>query len=203
MGKRVEWVTVTCEICGKQDCVTPGRAKTYKTCSIVCRTERSSRILSKRVDVLCKVCGAKIPTKPSRVHKVSYCSSAECDKIFRSRLMSGEGNHQWGLLADKNSSWKGGLLFKNKYWYVYYPDHPTRPSDKYVKRCRLVVEASLGRTLTSDEHVHHIDENTHNDSIENLMVLSLTEHVKLHNANKEIVRDPVNGRIVGIKRKEL
>ncbi len=45
---------------------------------------------------------------------------------------------------------------------------------------RVVAEALLGRPLRSDEHVHHIDENKHNNTQENLVVLPAHAHLALH-----------------------
>lgn len=41
---------------------------------------------------------------------------------------------------------------------------------------RAVMEISLGRRLLSDEHVDHINRDHTNDSLNNLQVLSITEH---------------------------
>lgn len=49
---------------------------------------------------------------------------------------------------------------------------------------RAVVEASLGRHLRSDEHVHHINGDPTDDRLENLQVLSLSEHTRLHNRQR-------------------
>ena len=45
---------------------------------------------------------------------------------------------------------------------------------------RFVMEQHLGRHLTKDEVVHHIDGNPKNNSIDNLVVLSRSEHTKIH-----------------------
>lgn len=50
---------------------------------------------------------------------------------------------------------------------------------------RRIMEETLGRVLTMDEEVHHIDFNHHNNRIENLVVLSKSEHSKIHAAKKE------------------
>jgi uncharacterized protein (DUF1330 family) len=63
---------------------------------------------------------------------------------------------------------------------VYVPDHPKANNRGYVLRARYVMEQYLGRYLTSDEEVHHINGNKTDDRIENLVVLSKSDHAKLH-----------------------
>ena len=45
---------------------------------------------------------------------------------------------------------------------------------------RLVMELSLGRTLSRNEVVHHIDRNKTNNSIENLQLMTRSAHTSLH-----------------------
>lgn len=45
---------------------------------------------------------------------------------------------------------------------------------------RLEVEKAIGRRLTSDEIVHHIDSNKKNNKIENLVILTRNEHARIH-----------------------
>lgn len=53
---------------------------------------------------------------------------------------------------------------------------------KYLGRHehRVIAEKIIGRKLKSDEHVHHIDGNKHNNLPKNLQVMSRVEHLKLH-----------------------
>lgn len=51
---------------------------------------------------------------------------------------------------------------------------------KRKKLHRYIMEQHLGRTLSKDEIVHHIDGNKHNNSIENLVVMTNAEHSRLH-----------------------
>lgn len=45
---------------------------------------------------------------------------------------------------------------------------------------RVIGEKIAGRKLRSDEHVHHIDGDKHNNDPSNLMVLTAVEHGRLH-----------------------
>lgn len=45
---------------------------------------------------------------------------------------------------------------------------------------RVIGEQIAGRPLRSDEHVHHKDENKHNNDPSNLEVLTAVEHLRLH-----------------------
>jgi hypothetical protein len=45
---------------------------------------------------------------------------------------------------------------------------------------RVIMEKYLGRKLSSNEHVHHINEIRHDNRVENLIVLSPAEHKQAH-----------------------
>ncbi len=50
-------------------------------------------------------------------------------------------------------------------------------------RARHLMEQKIGRKLETWEEVHHINENTSDDKIENLQILSITKHHQLHGTN--------------------
>lgn len=58
---------------------------------------------------------------------------------------------------------------------------------------RLVAEKSLGRKIAENEEVHHLDFNHENNDPNNLIVITKSEHSKIHAAKKE--RDK-NGRFI-------
>lgn len=58
--------------------------------------------------------------------------------------------------------------------------HPV--TKKWMARARYVMEQHLGRPLLSTEVVHHKDEDKSNDDIDNLELMSIPEHMRLHRA---------------------
>ena len=75
----------------------------------------------------------------------------------------------------------GTGLVAYKYTYFLDKEHPlaSKP-DGIVLFHRHVASITLGYWLSSDEHVHHIDENKLNNSSENLAVMTAEEHGKIH-----------------------
>lgn len=57
---------------------------------------------------------------------------------------------------------------------------------KKIDEHRFIIEQFLGRKLKRNEVVHHINGNKNDNRIENLQLMSLSEHSKLHNTNKKI-----------------
>jgi hypothetical protein len=75
------------------------------------------------------------------------------------------------------------------YWDVYCPDHPYARKRGFVKEHRLVMEEHLGRYLTKDEVVHHINDNPKDNRIENLQLMTLAEHISYHRMLDKEQRD--------------
>lgn len=72
------------------------------------------------------------------------------------------------------------VVKKGDYKYAVVPDHPNRTKNNYVLLHRVIVENQIGRLLTNDEIVHHKDGNKFNNDINNLEILSNSEHAKFH-----------------------
>lgn len=82
-----------------------------------------------------------------------------------------KGKH-FGNVIDK--------VFISGYWYIYSPYHPKATKNGYVAEHRLVAEKMIGRFLKEDEVVHHINMNKLDNREENLLVLTASEHIRLH-----------------------
>jgi len=135
-----------------------------------------------RQNVEC-ICGKMMSMKAYRRNRSKVLScSRECDKVLRAIWMSGEGNHQFGLRGPLNASWEGGV-HRDNYGYIWLwaEGHPNMSGEGYVKRARLVVEERLGRYLSRDELVHHINEIKNDDRPDNLEVMTRSEHTTHHN----------------------
>lgn len=77
----------------------------------------------------------------------------------------------------------GGIGNKKRmntgYIGIYFPDHP-KSKDGYILEHRLVMECVIGRHLSEDECVHHINGIKSDNRIENLQLMTQTEHRRLH-----------------------
>ena len=70
---------------------------------------------------------------------------------------------------------------RSKYTLVYMPDSPMARPDGWSLLHREVMAASIGRPLTSEEVVHHIDGNPANNKLSNLMLFeSSAAHIRYH-----------------------
>jgi len=69
------------------------------------------------------------------------------------------------------------------YIFVYMPDHPSSNESGYVREHILVAEKKIGRHLIKNETVHHIDENKHNNSDNNIMIFKTNgDHARYHSS---------------------
>lgn len=66
------------------------------------------------------------------------------------------------------------------YMYCYNPKHPTANGAGKVLEHVYVMYKHIGRTLEKGECVHHIDRDRTNNNIENLQLMTQSEHMTLH-----------------------
>lgn len=136
--------------------------------------------------------------KPRLIEKTCLCGCGQ--KFIQCRYHKGyiKGHSQKItrklMIGEKAPGWKGGIIYKRGYVFIYNPTHP-RHDQEYVKRSRLVMEKKLGRYLESWEFVHHINGIKDDDRIENLFLTKLAEHNHIHVSLKNRKRNRL-GRLV-------
>lgn len=126
----------------------------------------------------CLFCGKILTRKISEAGKIETLSD------FRDRKFCGRRcffNHNSG---SNNHNWMGGIKHR-KDGYL------RNNHDKYIHR--MVMEKFLGRRLNSDEHIHHLDGNPENNSIDNLELHTNSTHRKLEAATQ---KRGINGRFI-------
>ena len=70
---------------------------------------------------------------------------------------------------------------KKRYDYAVLPQHPNANTRGCVPLHRVIMENYLGRLLTKEEVVHHINHDRHDNRIENLLLFpNSSEHNRMH-----------------------
>ena len=151
---------------------------------------------------ICPICGKKFYLKPYRLSRVKHqpTCSRECSDKLKGEYYKGQGNPQYGLLGDKNASFDGEIYKESTFGYIleYCPNHPdVRKGWVRIWQHRLVVERNHELYddtyfedidgyihLKSEYEVHHINQNKKDNRVENLQILSKSDHMKLHQSQK-------------------
>ena len=124
------------------------------------------------------------------LQKSLYCMSkcSECGKWVQVR---------WDLAQDKdleNFVCSSCIHSKNAKKYLHTKEADEKASQSRYNKCdsgryhqkngqyehRTIMEEHLGRKLTKNEIVHHKDGDKHNNSIDNLQIMSRQEHSRMH-----------------------
>lgn len=76
--------------------------------------------------------------------------------------------------GSNNPSWKGGRRIRKDGYVILWTEFGERLEHQ------IVMEKHIGRKLYRGEIVHHIDKNRQNNTIENLQLMTQSEHAKHH-----------------------
>lgn len=81
--------------------------------------------------------------------------------------------------ARTRKSTKGFVRAPKGYILLYQPKHPMASRGGYVMEHRLKMAEHLGRMLTKDEVVHHVNGVTDDNRLENLVLMTRAGHDRL------------------------
>ena len=89
------------------------------------------------------------------------------------------------LSGEKHFNWKGGkILDVNGYILIKTRDHPFANVNGYIFEHRFIMEKHIGRYLSPEEVVHHINGIVTDNRIENLRLFKNdSEHMSFHKTN--------------------
>lgn len=147
-----------CGVCKTKYLIKEYRENTSFFCSRKCLADSK-----KLPQIKCKHCGKEF--KP-RLKVIQFCSIRCSTLSFNANLRNKNIKHP---------SWRGGIYRRKGNNYVEIWN-----GKRYIGQHRKVMEEILGRKLLSHEFVHHINGIKNDNRPENLVVLSKTDHNKIH-----------------------
>lgn len=126
-----------------------------------------------KVKIKCIFCKKDFYVFPCLSNRAKYCSH-RCYGYNRGNIYKG----------DKLTQWKGGrTLDKSGYVLILDRSHPNidkKGVSRYRREHVAVMERYLKRQLTQKEIVHHVNGNKQDNTLNNLRVMSRSEHTRLH-----------------------
>lgn len=183
-----------CKNCGNTFMAYPSSKRRF--CSRRCSTISawSNREKAQIVKVKCAFCGKDfdVYARDSRVkdNKIKYCGTECRDNalkkgVIRQCAVCGKefySTRNFLCSRDCASKYRSISCLHKTYYEKGYEVKHIKGYNKRgnAKVHRLVVEEHIGRRLSSDEIVHHIDGNKLNNDISNLQVMTRGEHSSLH-----------------------
>lgn len=111
--------------------------------------------------LICGICKREYYVRGGRIKTSKFCSR-KCHR-----------KHQKTLRGIFTNNYKGGHIREDGYIVVW-------SNGKFYYKHRLIMEKSLGRKLKKSEIVHHLDGDTTNNSLENLVITNRADHLILH-----------------------
>lgn len=118
--------------------------------------------------IVCLACGKSFETVLS--HKAKYCS-----RTCRDTHSVGENHPGFGKGRNRSVTAQGYVIVRKKGAHLM-----PSSEQKYEVEHRLIAEQVLGRPLTSNECVHHINGDKTDNRHENLLICDKSYHRWLH-----------------------
>lgn len=137
--------------------------------------------MSKLETKTCYICGQEFSFYPRKGRKNIVCSH-ECNGKHQSNI----GNKPPLTSGENHPSWRGGrhIFLSSKrvpYWRITV-------DGKRVYEHRYLMEQKLGRKLSSTEVVHHINHDSLDNRLDNLQLMTWSEHTLHHHTGAKYKR---------------
>jgi hypothetical protein len=130
----------------------------------------------------CRTCCSK--TKVKEVLSIEYKRCTKCKKAILKSLFSKDSKKPDGYYSSCKECVrkKYGVVRKRREPGTVYIDNSgyKRVAGSSVRQHREIMESVLGRKLSRDEHVHHKNGDKTDNRLENLEILTASEHHKEH-----------------------
>ena len=84
----------------------------------------------------------------------------------------------------EHPAWRGGRVEFGPYIMLYVPGHPLAQRSGYLMEHRFRAAEHWGVDAVRNKDVHHVDGNQRNNNIENLLLMTHSEHVAHHNRER-------------------
>lgn len=188
---------IACETCGNQFDRKPSQIKDHNFCSRKCLGSANGMRSRKNHQMTCDYCGKEFIQKNRHAsrNKRFYCSR-ECgwaDKVKRIVVLCEWCGQPFEKKRSDVARSNHNLCDRGCYQDFINFVKAGAPNQYVAGKIiyRTLAEMKIGRALTDEEEVHHIDGNHTNNALENLAVVSRAEHMSIHAAEK---RRDANGR---------
>jgi hypothetical protein len=174
-------IVVKCDICNIKIERSPSQIKTNNFCSTRCHG-----IFKIGKPAYNK--GTNITNSGSFKKGHKFLGDLSKSNFFKKGDISyWKGKKRPEVSRENNPNWKGGITrYVLGYIGILLPEHPFCDKKGYVLEHRLVMEKHLGRYLSLEEVVHHINGIKSDNRIENLMLFpNSSAHAGFHCSFKQ------------------
>jgi hypothetical protein len=181
---------IECDWCGKQFLRNRPHMHERNYCSRGCLGKANAERYRQESLRTCDYCGKVFEYRGNHKsrNKHFFCS-AECGYAFKIKKLFVSCDWCGKQIYKKRSDvTRSEHNFCNYGCYIDFVNfHQAGAPNQQVSGetlYRRLAEMKIGRQLSEDEEVHHIDGSHQNNNLNNLQVLSASEHAKIHAAQK-------------------